>query len=203
MSIRAVIWDLGGVIVRTEDKGPRTALAERCGLTYKEIDELVFNTETAVLASIGKISELAHWEQVCRKLNLPAEQVAEVQAAFWGGDRVDTRLVEYIRSLRPRYQTALLSNAWASMRDYLTNQWRIVDAFDHVFISAERGLSKPDREIYQLVIEEMGIAPEEGVFVDDFVENIEGARAAGLHGVHFQNSAQAIAEVEQLLKRSS
>ncbi len=203
MNIRAVIWDLGGVIVRTEDKQPRTALAERCGLTYAEIDELVFNSESGVLAATGKISERAHWEEVCRKLNIPAEQVEEVQEAFWGGDRVDARLVEYIRSLRPKYQTALLSNAWTSLRDYLTDHWRIIDAFDHVFISAERGLAKPARDIYQLVVDEMGIAPQEGVFVDDFAVNIEAARAAGLHTVHFRNTEQAIAEVEQLLKRSS
>jgi HAD superfamily hydrolase (TIGR01509 family) len=58
---------------------------------------------------------------------------------------------------------------------------------------------KPDERIFRLALERLGITPGEAVFVDDFTENITGARAAGLHAIHFRSADQARAEVEQLL----
>jgi HAD superfamily hydrolase (TIGR01509 family) len=68
-----------------------------------------------------------------------------------------------------------------------------------VIISAEVGLAKPDPRIYQLALERLGVDPPEAVFVDDFLRNVEAARAAGLHAVHFKGPEQARAELEQLL----
>lgn len=202
MTIRTVIFDLGGVLVRTEDRQPRSELAARYGLTYEQIDKLVFNSQTAGLAAAGAIPEQEHWEAVCLALQAPVEELEAVREAFWGGDKLDHDLIAYIRSLRPVYQTALLSNAWTSLRSYLKDRWGILDAFDHIFISAECGLMKPDHRLYDQVIETLGIRPEEGVFVDDFLENIQGAQAAGLHGVHFRNSEQARQDLDQLLGKS-
>jgi HAD superfamily hydrolase (TIGR01509 family) len=197
--IKAVIFDLGGVLVRTEDKGPRTRLAERFGLTYAQMDERVFNSPTGVQAALGEITEEGHWRAVCSGLGASEEEIPSIQAAFWGGDRLDERLVQFTRSLRPGRRTALLSNAWCSLRAYLENQWKIIDAFDEVFISCELGLIKPDRRIYELVIARLELEPAEAVFVDDWLPNIDGARAAGLQTVHFQNTGQALAELEVLL----
>jgi len=67
----------------------------------------------------------------------------------------------------------------------LTERWKIADAFDVLVISAEVGIAKPDALIFSLALERLGVSAEEAVFVDDFVENIEAARAYGLHTVHF------------------
>ena len=203
MSIQAVIWDVGGVLLRTEDRGPRTALARRFGMTYEEIDELVFGCETALQAAEGKIDVSAHWENVCRQLNLPPEEASTLQESFWGGDRMDEELVTFIRGLRPRYRTALLSNAWSDMRSVLDRKWKILDAFDDVFISSEIGLVKPDPRIYIYVAEKMGIEPGQAVFIDDFKENVDRALKVGFHGVHFQNPAQAIQDVRKVLEEHS
>jgi FMN phosphatase YigB (HAD superfamily) len=48
-------------------------------------------------------------------------------------------------------------------------------------------------------VERLGVAPGEAVFVDDFAHNVEGARLAGLHAIHFRSTDQARAELEQLL----
>jgi HAD superfamily hydrolase (TIGR01509 family) len=200
MPVRAVIFDLGGVLVRTEDKGPRTGLAERFGMTYAEMDHLVFNSPTGAQAALGEISEEEHWRAVCSSLGVPEEEIPAIQEAFWGGDRLDERLVGFIRSMRPGRKTALLSNAWASLRHYLANQWKIIDAFDELFISCELGLAKPDRRVYELVTGRLGVSPAEAVFVDDWLPNIEGAQAAGLLVVHFQNTGQALEELNARLR---
>jgi HAD superfamily hydrolase (TIGR01509 family) len=200
MKIRAVIFDLGGVIVRTEDKSPRTRLGERFGMSYAEIDRFVFDSPSAKQATLGLCSTRDHWLSICRELKLPDEELEAVQNAFWGGDQVDVKLVDFIRSLRQQFRTALLSNAWDDLRWYLKNRWGILDVFDEVIISAEVGLAKPDMKIFHLAVERLGVAPGEAVFVDDFPENVAGARAAGLQAILFHSREQVIAKLEEVFR---
>ncbi len=201
MSIRAVIFDMGGVLVRTEDKAPRTRLAERYGLTYAEIDDLVFNSETSGRATVGEISAREHWKFVCSSLNYPPERYQELFAEFYAGDALDLELVNYIRSLRPRYKTAMLSNAHDDLRAYLIEHWGIEDAFDEIFVSAELGLRKPDARIYQAALKSLQVKPEEALFVDDVLENVEAARSLGMQAVQFHSSQQVRAEINARLER--
>jgi putative hydrolase of the HAD superfamily len=84
------------------------------------------------------------------------------------------------------------------MRDYITGQ-KVEDAFEHMVISAEVGVMKPEARIYQIALEQAGVSPNEAVFVDDFYKNIEGCQAVGMHGIHFKNPEQAMNELQQLL----
>jgi glucose-1-phosphatase len=199
MSIRAVIFDLGGVINRTEDRGPRARLAERAGISYDELNKLVFDTDSAIKATLGRLTTREHFEIVRQNLDIPAEELSAVESHFWGGDKIDLELVDYIRSLRPRYRTGLLSNAWDDLRHYLENEWKIADAFDEIVISAEVGIAKPDARIYQITLERLGVTPQEAIFVDDYPDNIEGASQLGIHSIHFQNREQAKLAIEGLL----
>jgi epoxide hydrolase-like predicted phosphatase len=199
MSIQAVIWDMGGVLVRTENRSLRQELATRLGILPEELYRLVFDSESARQATLGKISTAAHWENVRAELNLPAEEFPRVPDEFWGGDYLDEELVDYIRLLRPSYRMALLSNAWDELRDLLVHKWKMIDAFDVLVISAEVGVAKPDPRIYHLALERLEVEPGEAVFVDDFAENLESARAVGLHTILFQNPEQTRADLERLL----
>lgn len=64
MVIRAILFDLGGVLLRTEDPQPRQRLASRFGMTPAELYTLVFDSESAHLALLGKISTTEHWRTV-------------------------------------------------------------------------------------------------------------------------------------------
>lgn len=201
MPIRALIFDIGGVLVRTEDPHPRGEYARGLGLTYRELDELVFNRGTAVQATLGEISAEQHWEGVLAALNLPADELPNLQSAFWGGDRLDTELVETIQALRPRYRTALLSNGWSHLRLWIEKIWNIADAFDEIIISAEVGAAKPDARVFRLALERLGVSPAEALFVDDFPENVEGARAVGMHAILFRSADQVREEMELVLNQ--
>lgn len=199
MTIRAVFFDLGGVIVRTEYQAPRERLAQRLGLSYEELVQAVFESKTSRQASMGEIDTETHWEAVIRSLGLPAEQREIVRAEFFAGDIVDLDLVNFLRSIRPGYQTGLISNAWPDLRDYIVRQ-KFDDAFDHMVISAEVGVMKPEARIYQIALEQAGVGPNEAVFVDDFVENIEGARAVGMHTIHFRGADETLAALKRMLE---
>ena len=108
-------------------------------------------------------------------------------------------LIDYLRSLRPALKTGLLSNAWTSLRAALENQWAIADAFDVIVVSAEIGLAKPDPRIFHLALAELGVLPEEAVFLDDMQENIEAARFVGMRGILFANAQQAMDEIASII----
>jgi HAD superfamily hydrolase (TIGR01509 family) len=199
--IKAIYFDLGGVIVRTEDKAPRTQLAAEFGLTYEEMDRLVFDWKgesTAARASIGAITEEAHWLNVVRALNLPPDQARRVQQVFFAGDTIDWNLVEFLREARKTYKVGLISNAWDGLRAWIVSR-KFDDAFDTLTISAEARIAKPKPGIYQQALEALGARAEESIFVDDFIENIQAANALGMKAVHFQSAGQALKDIKTLL----
>ncbi len=198
MSIRAVIFDLGGVLVRTENRAPRTQLAERLGLSYDELSALVFDSQSSHQAMKGEITTAEHWEAIRKTLGVSKKELPQVPLEFWGGDALDEDLINYLRDLRPHYKTALLSNAWDDLRQMIEEIWKIADAFDQILISAEVGLVKPDRLIYERIIADLGVKPAEAVFVDDFPQNVEAAKAAGLEAIHFLGPDQALGDLQSL-----
>ncbi|MEL7591929.1 MAG: HAD family phosphatase [Anaerolineaceae bacterium] len=197
--IKAVIWDMGGVLLREEDAEPRLKLAEKHNIDLEKLYQLVFNSRSAKLAGVGAISEEEHWLTVAHEVGLAKDRLSAFRNTFWSGDRVDATLIEFIQSLRPAYKTALLSNAWTGMRKALEEYYNCLWAFDAVIISAEVRLAKPDPAIYKLMLDQLQIAPQEAIFVDDLIENIQAACDLGIHGIHFRNTDQAVTEVRALL----
>lgn len=198
MNIRAVYFDLGGVILRTEDQAPRSELAQSLGLDYRGIEKVVFESESSRRASVGAISEAEHWRNIIRELNLPESEIERLEAAFFGGDRLDHTLLDFLRSLRPKIKVGLISNAHSGLRAWIISQ-KFEDVFDEMTISAEVGLAKPDARIYRHALEKLAVRPEEAIFVDDMPANIEAAQALGMHGFVFEKSGYVIAEIRRLL----
>ncbi len=201
MPIKAIYFDLGGVILRTEDKEPRTQLGAEFGMTYQQIEQVVFGGGlygTGARASLGAVSEEAHWVNVTRALNLPLDQRRRIQDAFFAGDKVDWNLVDFLREARKTRKVGLISNAWDGLRPWIRSQ-KFEDAFDDMTISAEVRIAKPMPGIYHHALAALGVKAEESVFVDDFIENIHAANALGMKAVHFRSAGQALADVKQLL----
>ena len=196
MAIKAVIWDYGGVLVRTEDLGPRQKLADKLQISIEELTDLVFNSPNAIKAAQGELSGEIHWQQVGQALGVDAQILRK---EFFAGDVLDEELMRYIRSLRPTYRVGLLSNAFDQLRRQIEQAHKIADAFDESLISAEVGLMKPDAAIYELILQRMRLEPRQVVFIDDFVENVAGAQQVGMQAIHFRSREQAQIELAELL----
>ena len=179
--IQAIVFDVGGVLLRTEDRQPRRALEERLGLAPGEAEWLFYNDATGRQAQHGEISAEAHWQAIAARFGL---QPADL-APFWAGDRLDEELLALIRRLKLRYQTAIISNAMSDLHTLLTEKYPIADAFDVITGSAYEGIMKPDPRIYQRTLERLGCEPAAAVFIDDAPANVAGARAIGMHAIHY------------------
>ena len=84
MPIKAVIWDLGGVILRTEETAPRQQLADRLGMARYDLEELVFHSPSGMQAQRGEISVEQHWEKLRQELNLSQEEMPAVARGILG-----------------------------------------------------------------------------------------------------------------------
>lgn len=195
--IRAIVFDWGGVIMRTVDPGFRLAWDARLGLAPGSINRLFFESHEWQRAQLGQAGEDEAWASLGARLNLSPEALAELRHDFWAGDQADAELVAFIRSLRPRFKTGLLSNFAASLRPLLA-ECNVADAFDAIVISGELGAVKPSAQIYQRAAERLGTPMGECLFVDDSSENIEGARQAGMQTLHFAPVQTAMSGLRRL-----
>lgn len=198
MSVRAVFFDLGGVIVRTEYQAPRQHLAERLGMEYDDLVKIVFDSDSGYQASIGAIPPDVHWDSIIKRLKRAAEEVETIRHEFFAGDVIDRTLLDFLRSLRGKYTTGLISNAWGDLREYLLRE-KMDDAFDHMVISAEVGVVKPEAKIFQIALEQAKVKPKEMVFVDDFAVNIEGCKKLGIKGILFRDPDSVIKQIQAML----
>jgi epoxide hydrolase-like predicted phosphatase len=199
MPIKAVLWDIGGVIGRTEDRTPRAQLAADLGVSTEYLVRLIFGGEQGARAQLGEITVEELFQYVREELKLVPNEFPDLYERFFAGDRVDYRLVDFIRLLKPKYKIGIISNAWGDLHQML-DHWGITDAFDLVVGSGNEGILKPDPKIYEIALERLGLRPEEVIFVDDFIENVAGAKKLGINAIHFQNREQALSEINDLLK---
>jgi epoxide hydrolase-like predicted phosphatase len=198
VAVKAIFFDLGGVIFRTEYQSPRQHLAERLNMEYEQLVRLVFESETSRMASLGRLSMEEHWAAVIKKLGRPASETQVIRDEFFAGDILDRELIAFIRSLRPKYKTGMISNAWNDMRQYLVKE-RCDDAFDILVISAEVGVIKPEARIYHLALEQAGVRADEALLVDDTALNIEGCVKVGMQGILFKDARESIQQVKALI----
>jgi glucose-1-phosphatase len=196
--IKAIIFDVGGVLIRTESLTPRETLGKRFGLGPWELHDVVFNSPLAAQATLGQITDEAVWEHARQQLGFPVEDLKQFQDDFWAGDALDEALVDWVASKRGQYRTGILSNAWSNARGFLTGIPRLNKAFETFVFSAEEGLRKPQLEIYQRALNRLGVAGPEAVFVDDVLENTEAARQLGIVGLHYKPGLDVPAELAEL-----
>ena len=196
--IKAIIFDVGGVLVRTMDRTSRNALEQRLGLKPGEAEFIVFNSAMGVKAQQGAITTVELWTWIQDHLRLNDDEFSAFRRDFWAGDQVDTRLIETIRQLHNRYQTAIISNATDNLKQTLTVTYPMADAFDLIVGSAYEKVMKPDPLIFERTLVRLGRQPAEAVFIDDFVHNIVGARAVGLQTIHFTPQTDLMTELAKL-----
>jgi putative hydrolase of the HAD superfamily len=201
MAIRAVAFDLGGVL---EQVAPVESLLGpwrvRLGL-----DEPAFRAAVATISLpdtvIGARDEQEVRRQYRQALRLTPDQADQFMAELWDWycGELDTELFDWALSLRPRYRTAIVSNSGDGARREEFRRYPLAGNFDPVIYSHEVGLAKPDPRIYLLLCQRLGLAPAEVAFLDDVPANVEAACELGIHGVLHRSTAESVAELSSLL----
>jgi epoxide hydrolase-like predicted phosphatase len=150
--------------------------------------ELLIELET------GKMAEDEFQRRFAALLDVPPDGLID---GLFSGVHPDELMVDAVRRAhRAGIRTALVSNSWGVHR-YPRSMFD--ELFDGVVISAEEGIRKPSKRMYELGAERAGVAPQECVYVDDLPFNLTPARELGMAVIHHTDSEQTVAELERLL----
>lgn len=180
--IDTVVFDLGGVLI---DWNPSYVLTDDELVVALDIDGA--QRELDLGTPLDRVH--ATWRDTY------ADRAEHVDRYFHGWhDTVAGALddvVEILEELRERpLGLYALSNFSGDLFREVSPRFEFLKWFDGLLISGDEGIIKPDPAIYELLLDRFDLTARRTVFIDDRVENIEAARAAGLVGIHFRSAAQ-------------
>jgi putative hydrolase of the HAD superfamily len=200
VTIRAVIFDIGGVLEIDPSTGWLERWAGRLGLGGTDLEARLWPTSRA--GNIGRITLEQARQQIATVLGLDDAQLGRFMADLWTEylGTLNTELARYFGALRPRYKTGILSNSFVGARERERDAYGFEDLCDVVVYSHEEGLEKPDPRFYRIVTDRLGVRPDEAVLVDDHEICVQGARDVGMAAVLFCDNEQAIADLEAHLR---
>jgi putative hydrolase of the HAD superfamily len=186
MKLRAVILDYGNVICRPPSQQQLSDAAAACGLSVEEFIEAFWRNRREydrgtdaseywqdIAASSGRVFDEALLAEMMRR-----------EVDFWSD--LDKDVLGWAQDLRGAgLLTGILSNLPRTLGDKLRAEAGFLNHFDQVTFSYELGVVKPEARIYRHAIDGLGVEPSEALFLDDRPENVEGARALGIHAEVF------------------
>jgi putative hydrolase of the HAD superfamily len=200
-TIEAVVFDYGGVLCHAPTAPEIDHLALPFGLTRDKFWRMYGQLRGPY--DRGMIGAREYWRTMaqCAGVLLSESQYAALDRAdlaLWGN--YNDSMIALAAQLRDAgVKTGILSNMLTGMLEKLRAEADWLSLFDVQVYSCELGLVKPEEAIYARLIEELGVAPSQTLFIDDLAPNVEGARRAGLQSVLFRSEAQLRSDLSELL----
>jgi putative hydrolase of the HAD superfamily len=206
--IRAVVSDFGGVLTAPLMQGfariqadtgvpPASFGAALARATATDGSNPLFELE------VGAITEAEFLATIERELTTILQRPVTLHGfgeRYMAALEPNEALFAHYRALHERgVRFAMLTNNVREWEPLWRTKLPVDDIFETVVDSGFVGLRKPDRAIYAIVLERLGLPAEECVFVDDLAVNIEAARALGFAVVHHDDTARTISELDALL----
>lgn len=200
MTIKAIVFDIGGVLEITPNLGVDEKREQKLNLKSGELNERL--REVWRGGSLGTITINQVHTQIGEIMGWNEAQVNEYMDDVWSEylGTLNLELADYFRGLRPKYQTAIISNSFVGAREKEAEHYQFDTICDFILYSHEVGLRKPDPRIFELACERLRLKPEEIIFVDDHHEVYASADAMGMHCIEYKDNAQTIADIEACIR---
>lgn len=186
-TVEVLLFDLGGVIIDIDFQRAFGAWARAAGVPPEQIAAGFIADASYQAHERGEISGTEYFNSLRRSLGLSlthAQMEEGWNAILVAEKREFTDLIRALPAHLPRY---IFSNSNDTHKNHWMAQQHLADSltpFRRVFVSSDIGMRKPEARAFHHVAREIGVAPQNILFFDDLLENVEGARAAGLQAVH-------------------
>lgn len=141
---------------------------------------------------LGEIDERQLFEQLSHLSHHPPK---EIKKEFADLVIVDPRMVALIKKLKSEYKIGLCSNGNSVFVRRILKQYDLEKLFDHIIISGECGVVKPDKKIYNITLKKLNSKAQDAIFIDDSPKNIKGAQKVGLKTILFEDYTKFIKEL--------
>lgn len=194
--IRALFWDVGGVLLTNAwDHEERDQAVERFLLSKTEFEER--HKELVPMFEEGNLSFDDYLERVIfyQPRTFSRE---EFKQFIFSLSKPKPQSLELARSLSAKYFMGTINNESRELNEYRIRSFNLADYFDVFVSSCYVGLRKPDERIYKLALDLTQHTPEECCFIDDRPPNIEGAIKAGFATVLMKDPQQLRRDLQAL-----
>jgi putative hydrolase of the HAD superfamily len=195
--IKAVIFDLGNVLVNYDIEKAAKRFSDASGLSTREIWRRFFLSRFEQAYTRGEISTREFHRIACKTLGTSISYSTFQHYwndIFWENPGMDKLLTR----IKKHYPLYLISNTNELHFTHIQKQFKILRHFKRVFPSHEVGARKPTLKIYRRVLRKIGLRPEETIFIDDMKSFIDGARKSGMHAIHFKGRPALIKTLRKL-----
>ena len=199
MTIKALIWDLEGVLMLTDDANMPLTVAKKLNAPYEKVREIFFS-DTNDKVDLGEVTQDQFNEYILDTLQISRDKKYLLEEVLNEEFYIDNDLLIKITGMRREYKTGLISNFSNDLRPKIENEWAIGSAFDEIIISCEVGVIKPDPAIFNLMLDRLGVKADESVFIDDRIKNIDGAKEMGFHTIFFTDKERALKDLTRILQ---
>ena len=192
---KAIIFDLGNVLVQFDFERWRQALEDFCPYDAAEIRRRIAATDLVERFETGLIEPPDFVAQLSRMLALHMDYADFCK--LWSGIFTDPLIPEaMLEGLAARYKLVLLSNTNAIHFETIRGNYPLLRHFHERILSYEAHAMKPRREIFQAALDRCGCPPEECFYTDDIAAYVEAARRLVMDAVQFESLAQLERELE-------
>jgi putative hydrolase of the HAD superfamily len=189
LALRAVVFDYGMVLSGPQDPGALAALLRITGLPLEKFEPLYWTDRHGY--DEGKFTGLEFWQKFIRDSGLSLDPGAASELNHWDARMWTTQnaaMLAWQIALKQRgFLTAILSNMGDNVLENMQREFDWLPRFDVLVWSYQLRLAKPDPAIYHHVLQQLGTRPEETLFLDDKLVNIEAARALGFKAIQFSS----------------
>ena len=202
MTIKAIVFDLGGVLLDLDFSNFYNRIITQSPLNKPQTPIMLEFFRQSDIYHQGNMSDKEFYQLACDLLQVCELNQSEFFDAFnsiISGFNPD--VVEIIKQIRDngRYKLLALSNVNASHWDYIQKKkWEFIDYFDELILSHEIHLIKPDPKVFNYTIQVVGCKPKQIVFIDDGLNNVRSARELGIIGIKYTNQDELIEELKKL-----
>lgn len=212
LPVRAVLWDFGGVILSSPFEAFNRFESERGipkdfirGVNAINPDDNAWAKLESSRISLDEFDGLFRAEATALGHAIDGRDIL----GLLSGD-VRPEMVAALKVVKRRYKVACLTNnvrtgagpGMARTPEQAAAVAEVMQLFDLVVESSKVGVRKPDPRFYEIACQQLGVKPEESVFLDDLGINLKPARAMGMRTVKVLGPEQAIGELEQILGHS-
>jgi putative hydrolase of the HAD superfamily len=193
-SIRAIIFDIGRVLVRIDLRRAQVGLAQGLSLTPEELWSAIEKDPRWPDWQEGRISPHDWHLRLCQRLGLSLNFEQFTTAWNFALDPQPIHPLHLFQELSTHYRLVLLSNTDPIHVAYLESTYDFYRYFpkSQRIYSCSVGASKPDPLIYREAVRAAKVRAGEAVFIDDISSNVEAARQLGLLGIQYQSPQQLL-----------
>lgn len=193
-----IFFDWGGVIANDPGDDFLTQLLRNVGATDDQIQE-IFETYMKRFMR-GHISEAEYWQELRTKYGFSIPDTISQEFKKWQGLVANQDILVLAKDLKAEgMNIAILSNVIEPTYKVI-DQAGYYDLFDTVIASCKVGFAKPQKEIYELALQQFGVTPQESIFIDDKQSFLDPAKELGFRTILATSPAQIMRDVSACLR---